>query len=85
MKPARQILFLFPLMGGVLIFGTAGFHWVEGWEWFDSFYMTLITLSTVVYGEIHPLSQQGRLFNAILILTGVTVIRSGARLVAIQQ
>ena len=41
MRPARQILFLFPLMGGVLIFGTVGFRWVEGWEWFDSFYMTL--------------------------------------------
>ena len=74
MKPARQILFLFPLMAGVLIFGTAGFRWVEGWEWFDSFFMALITLSTVGYQEIYPLSQQGRLFTSILILTGVTVI-----------
>ena len=57
MKPARQIFFLFPLMAGVLIFGTLGFHWVEGWEWFDSFFMALITLSTVGYQEIHPLSQ----------------------------
>ena len=74
MKPARQILFLFPMMAGVLVFGTLGFHWVEGWEWFDSFFMALITLSTVGYQEIHPLSQQGRLFASILILTGVTVI-----------
>ena len=74
MKPARQILFLFPLMAGVLAFGTLGFRWVEGWEWFDSFFMALITLSTVGYQEIHPLSQQGRLFASILILTGVTVI-----------
>ena len=74
MKPARQILFLFPLMAGVLAFGTLGFRWVEGWEWFDSFFMALITLSTVGYQEIHPLSQQGRLFASILILTGVTMI-----------
>ncbi len=74
MKQGRQILFLFPLMAGVLIFGTAGFRWVEGWDWFDSFYMTLVTLSTVGYQEIHPLSQQGRLFASILIVTGVTVI-----------
>lgn len=74
MKPARQILFLFPLMAGVLAFGTLGFRWVEGWEWFDSFFMALITLSTVGYQEIHPLSQQGRLFASILILSGVTVI-----------
>jgi len=74
MKPVRQILFLLPLMMGVLIFGTLGFRWVEGWEWFDSFYMTLITLSTVGFEELHPLSQQGRVFVSILILTGVTVI-----------
>ena len=74
MKQGRQIIFLFPLMAGVLIFGTAGFRWVEGWDWFDSFYMTLVTLSTVGYQEIHPLSQQGRLFASILIVTGVTVI-----------
>ena len=43
MKQGRQILFLLPLLAGVLVFGTAGFRWVEGWEWFDSFYMTLVT------------------------------------------
>ena len=74
MKQGRQILFLLPLLAGVLVFGTAGFRWVEGWEWFDSFYMTLVTLSTVGYEELHLLSQQGRLFASILILTGVTVI-----------
>ena len=74
MKPARQILFLFPMMTGVLALGTAGFRWVEGWGWFDSFYMALITLSTVGYQEVHPLSPQGRLVVSILILTGVTVI-----------
>ncbi len=58
----------------MLIFGTVGFRWVEGWDWFDSFYMTLITLPTVGYEEVHPLSRQGRLFTAILIVTGVTVI-----------
>ena len=74
MKPARQILFLFPMMTGVLALGTAAFHWVEGWGWFDSFFMALITLSTVGYQEVHPLSEQGRLVASILIVTGVTVI-----------
>ncbi len=74
MKPGRQILFVFPLLGGVLIFGTVGFRWVEGWGWFDSFYMNLIALPAVGYEEVHPLSQQSRLFTSILIVTGVTVI-----------
>jgi hypothetical protein len=36
--------------------GTAGFHFIEGWSWFDSFYMVVITLSTIGYSEVHPLS-----------------------------
>ncbi len=48
--------------------GTVGYHWIEGWSWSESFYMTVITISTVGYGEIHPLSEQGRLFSVVLIL-----------------
>src|SRR5205085_8242759 len=41
---------------------------------FDAFYMTLTTMTTVGYGEIHPLSQAGRLFNSFLIFFGVSTI-----------
>lgn len=51
--------------------GTAGFHFIEGWTWFDGYYMTITTMSTVGYGEIHPLSYAGRLFNTFLILAAV--------------
>jgi voltage-gated potassium channel len=51
--------------------GTAGFHYIEGWAWFDGFYMTLTTMSTVGYGEIHPLSHVGRIFNSFLIVSSV--------------
>jgi voltage-gated potassium channel len=56
----------------VLVFvGTAGFHYIERWAWFDGFYMTLTTMATVGYGEIHPLSQAGRIFNSFLIVASV--------------
>lgn len=55
----------------VTLVGTAGFHFIEGWTWFDGYYMTITTMSTVGYGEIHPLSQTGRLFNTFLILAAV--------------
>lgn len=54
--------------------GTAGFHYIEGWSWFDSFYMVVITFSTIGYGEVHPLSYAGRVFNVGLIITGVVVV-----------
>src|SRR5437870_12650089 len=48
--------------------------WVEGWTLFDSLYMSLITLTTVGYGEVHPLSFQGRVFASALMLVGVTSV-----------
>jgi voltage-gated potassium channel len=54
--------------------GTVGFHFIEGWSWFDSFYMVVITLSTVGYGEVHPLSFAGRVFGIVLIVAGVALV-----------
>src|SRR5215472_3402762 len=54
--------------------GTVGFHVIEGWSWFDSFYMVVITLTTIGYDEVHPLSHTGRIFNTALILAGVTLL-----------
>ena len=62
-------LFLFiAVMGG----GTAGFHWIEGWPLDECLYMTVITVSTVGFGEVHPLSHEGRMFTILLIFFGVT-------------
>src|SRR6267378_6164736 len=55
-----------------LVVGTAGFVWIEHYSPFDAFYMTLMTITTVGYSEIHPLSRAGRIFNSFLILFGVS-------------
>ncbi len=54
--------------------GTIGFVVVEGYSAFDAFYMTLITVSTVGYAEVHPLSHAGRVFNSFLIFFGVIIM-----------
>jgi voltage-gated potassium channel len=56
---------------GVISFGTVGYTLVEQWNFFDSLYMTIITLTTVGYEEVHALSKAGRIFSIILILVGV--------------
>lgn len=54
--------------------GVAGFHFIEGWPWFDSVYMVVTTFTTIGYSEVHPLSHAGRVFNIGLILVGVGIV-----------
>jgi len=70
----KRLLAIAILLTTITIAGTVGFALLEGWSVFDSFYMTLITLTTVGYGEIHPLSHQGRVFASFLMLLGVTTV-----------
>src|SRR5262244_973944 len=58
----------------VLLAGTAGFHFIEGWPWFDGLYMVVTTLTTIGYQEVHPLSHAGRVFNVIVIVVGVSLV-----------
>jgi len=55
----------------IVIFGTAGYIVIEGWNVFDALYMTVITISTVGYGEVHHVSKAGRLFTILLVFIGV--------------
>jgi voltage-gated potassium channel len=61
------------LVAFVLALGTIGYSMIEGWDLFDSFYMTVITLATIGYGETHPLTTEGRAFTIILIFAGVGI------------
>lgn len=56
---------------GLLFVGTIGYVFLEGWPVLDAFYMTVITISTVGFGEIRAISDTGRLFTALLIVSGV--------------
>ncbi len=59
------------MLAFTVVFGTVGFMVVEGWSLLDAFYMSLITITTIGYREIQPLSDGGRLLNSAVILLGV--------------
>jgi voltage-gated potassium channel len=69
----RRLLMLFLLPAALLAIGTVGYRVIEGptWSYFDAFYMTAITLTTVGYMEVHPLSPAARAFTIVLCMTGV--------------
>ena len=54
----------------ILAVGTFGYVLIEGWDILDAIYMTVITLTTVGYGEVHEVSKLGRLFTIVLIFAG---------------
>jgi voltage-gated potassium channel len=61
----------------VVCIGSIGYVLIEDWPLLDAVYMTIITLATVGFGEIHPLSPQGRIFTIGLILSGIGIIGYG--------
>ncbi|MCB0165492.1 MAG: potassium channel protein [Anaerolineae bacterium] len=61
------------LFAVALLFGTLGYHRLEGWPLMDGLYMTVITMTTIGYGEIGPLSPIGRIFTIFLALASVGI------------
>lgn len=68
--------FILPIILLVFVFvmGTSGYTIIEGWKLFDSLYMTIITLSTIGFQEIEPLSELGKAFTIVLILLGLGIV-----------
>jgi voltage-gated potassium channel len=55
----------------IIIIGTVGFHFIEGWSLTDSFYVCMATLSTVGYGDFAPETTSGKFFAVFVIIFGV--------------
>jgi voltage-gated potassium channel len=75
-RPGRSILTGGPstaigLLLSVIVGGTVGYVLIEGWTVWDAFYMTVITVTTVGYREVHDLSVAGQAFTVLLLLGGV--------------
>ena len=72
LRPRRSLHIRYALfaLSAAIVFGTIGFHFVEGWSLADSLYVTVQTLTTVGYGDLPPRSGTGRLFAVVVMLIG---------------
>lgn len=69
----RQLWASGVLLAGVLVTGVLGFVVIEGYPLLDAFYMAVITVSTVGFTEVHPLTENGKLFASILIISNISI------------
>jgi len=71
MERKSHFTFSLILTASLVLIGTSGYMIIEGWPLSDAIYMTIITLATVGYGEVHQVSGVGRIFTIFLIVAGV--------------
>jgi len=74
MDPVRHLRFSIAALVTVIAFGTLGYAMIEDWQAFDALYMTIITLATVGFREVHELSPEGKIFTIVLIISGTGII-----------
>jgi voltage-gated potassium channel len=72
METTKHFLISVILIVLILLIGMWGYMLIEGWGALDSLYMTVITLATVGYGEVHAVSELGRIYTIVLIFLGVS-------------
>src|SRR2546421_3761480 len=75
--PLLRFRLAFILLAIVIAVGVAGYMLINGWNFLDSFYMVIITISTVGYTQVHPQGVAGRMFSSGLIVVGVATMLYG--------
>jgi len=58
----------------VLGIGTISYHFIEGWSWVDSFYFSVVTGSTVGFGDLSPTTDASKLFTVLYIFSSISIL-----------
>lgn len=69
-----RIIIALSILAVVFVVGSFGYHFLEGMQFFDGFYMTFITITTIGFAELTNLSQSGRILTMVLFVMGIGVI-----------
>lgn len=79
-KPKYRAVFIWMFI--IILLGTVFYRMAEGWSWLDSFYFSVITLSTVGYGDFSPTTAISKIFTSAYIFLGISVFVSFASMLA---
>jgi len=72
--PARRVVTPLLMVATTIVFGVTAYQWIEGWSFLDSLYMVVITLSTVGFAEVQPLSPGGEIITIGIIVLGLASV-----------
>ena len=61
-------------VAGMIAIGTVAYRFLEGWSWIKCFYFSVVSLTTVGYGDLYPTTDAARLFTAFYVLLGVAIV-----------
>jgi len=70
----RHLVFIIAFLAGIMFVGTVGYMFLEGMQFWDSLYLTAMTISTVGYGDIVPHLVSGKIFTIFLVFSGVGLV-----------
>ena len=71
MNEKFRLKFYIALLAVVMALGSMGFMWLEGWSLLNSVYFSIVTIATVGYGDLHPVTAPGKILAVLLIISGV--------------
>ena len=74
MRAFRNLKIILTALAIFAVAAVVGFRLIEGWSWLDSIYMVVMTITTIGYKEIHPLSHTGEIFNIVVMIVGVGLV-----------
>ncbi|WP_256367960.1 potassium channel family protein [Ruegeria sp. HKCCD9179] len=67
---------------GMILWASVFYHYVEGWSWLDSIYFSVVTISTVGFGDFSPETAAGKVFTMVYIIVGLGIFVTAATTVA---